>query len=71
MMGCPHAPAPRAVYVCEHCGVGICEGHLYVTVDGDRYHLDCLEDMSTRELLAEVFNIEIETAEEDIYDEFI
>lgn len=61
MMGCPHAPAPRAVYVCEHCGDGIAEGEEYIeTESGLQYHFACLAEMSRRELL-KTLGVDIKT----------
>lgn len=65
---CP--PEPETVFVCESCGEAIVVGDEYVDIDGDKYHLECLEDMAMSALLTK-FGARISTAgEEDIYDGF-
>lgn len=64
LAGCPNAPDPPAVYACDDCGEGIVPGDEYAEIDGRYYHLDCLENMSTRELL-ELVGVDTRTAEED------
>lgn len=59
---CPNAPEPLAVHTCKDCGEGIVPGDEFVEIDGEYYHLECLEDMTTRELL-ELFCVYPETAE--------
>lgn len=48
---CPNAPEPKAVFACSFCDEGILAGDEYAEIDGSHYHIDCLEDMGTRELL--------------------
>ena len=52
---CPNAPEPPAVHTCKDCGEGI--------VLGDEFaEIECLENMTTRELLA-LLDVYTETAE--------
>lgn len=59
---CPNAPAPPAVYTCKDCGEDIVPGDEFAEIDGEYYHIECLEDMTTRELL-KLFDVYTETAE--------
>ncbi len=59
---CPNAPDPPAVFNCKGCGEGILVGDEYAEIDGERYHIECLDDMTTLEIL-KLFDVEIQTAE--------
>lgn len=58
---CPNAPEPPAVFTCASCDERITEGEEYAEIDGEHYHIGCLEDMSTRELL-QLFGVETTSA---------
>lgn len=58
---CPNAPEPEEVEHCEYCDEGIFEDEKMIEVNGKFYHLDCLDDMTTTELL-ELLGVEIEVA---------
>lgn len=58
---CPNAPEPKAIYRCKHCYEGICEGDEMVEIEGKHYHLECVEDMTTKELLV-LLGYEVEVA---------
>ena len=49
-------------YTCKDCGEGIVSGDEFAEIDGDYYHVECLENMTTRELLA-LLDVYTETAE--------
>ena len=51
-------------FLCEECKDEIEPGDEYVTINGCDYHIECLELMSTRELL-EALGHEVKTMEED------
>lgn len=59
---CPNAPEPPAVHICKDCGENIVPGDECAEIDGSYYHIECLENMTTRELLA-LFDVFPETAE--------
>jgi len=61
---CPNAPEPVVVYNCSNCGEGILDGDEYVEIDGKYICMDCLDNMTTKELL-ETCGYEVETAEVD------
>lgn len=61
---CPSAPEKKTACVCKTCGDGIDEGQEYAKIDDDYHHIECLDDMTTRELLM-LFGVETFTAEED------
>ena len=44
-------PTPRGIFTCSDCEEEIVEGEKYAEIEGRYYHLSCLEEMSTRELL--------------------
>lgn len=59
-------PETRRVWhseVCEVCGDYIREGDTVVMGDGCCYHFECLDDMSTRELLTTI-GLEIKEVED-------
>jgi len=49
IVNCPRNVSLRCI--CQVCGDGIVDGDDVVEIDKDRYHLSCLEDMTTKELL--------------------
>lgn len=50
--GCPGDPEPRAVHRCKRCKEGITEGEEFYDIDGEYYHVECVEeDMSVTEIL--------------------
>jgi len=61
---CPNAPEPKAVYTCKYCDEGIIAGDEYAEINGDYYHIDCLEGMTARELLG-MFDVGTFTAQEE------
>lgn len=61
---CPNAPEPRSVGICRECDGSIQIGEEYAEIDGRKYHLECLDSMSARELL-QLFDVDVETAEEE------
>ena len=40
-------------------------GDEYAEIDGERFHIECLNDMTTREIL-KLFDVEIQTAEMEV-----
>lgn len=65
---CPNAPLPKAMSTCPCCNEGIMLDEEYATIDGVEYHVDCLEEMTTRELL-KMFDVDTFTVGmEDLYD---
>lgn len=58
---CPNAPEPKAVEHCAYCKDGIFEGEEMVEIDGRFYHVDCIAEMSTTELL-NILGLETEVA---------
>jgi hypothetical protein len=57
----------KTIFTCDKCGNGICEGDEYVDIDGEHYHIDCLTEMSIREVV-KLFGYRVEEAEEMIPD---
>lgn len=51
MAGCPNAEEPPVVTKCATCGRSIFEGEEMVEINGESYHVECLENITTRELL--------------------
>lgn len=60
---CPNAPAPRGVHTCKYCGEPIIAGEKMWELEGDHYHDDCIDDMTSKELLDKVFHITPEYAQ--------
>lgn len=60
--GCPNVPEPKGVYRCSDCDEPIVEGEEYAEIDGEYYHVECLEMKSTREIL-EMFGVGTHPAE--------
>ncbi|GFI61893.1 hypothetical protein IMSAG049_01064 [Clostridiales bacterium] len=50
--GCPGEPEPRAVHRCKRCKEGITEGEEFYDIDGEYYHVECLEEMTVAEILS-------------------
>ena len=40
--GCPAAPTPAAVHVCDNCGEDICRGEYVFQLMGDRFCKACI-----------------------------
>ena len=59
---CPNAPEPPPVHVCAYCDESVLVGDEFVEIDGSYYHLDCVSDMGTKELL-KLFEVAVSTAE--------
>ena len=58
---CPNADV-STVGTCECCGEDIAVGEEIVVIGDDYYHYDCVNDMTTRELL-ELFDVSVREAE--------
>ena len=52
MAGCPNAREEAQAVICADCAQPIYHGEEMVDIDGTLYHLECVERMSTVELLA-------------------
>lgn len=59
--GCPNADEIEPKETCKYCGEGLLKEEAYVDINGECYHVDCLEEMSTRELL-ELLEVEVRYA---------
>lgn len=55
---CPNAPEPKSYGVCKYCGDKVIEGDEAAEINGDLYHLECLECYSTKELL-KMLNVDV------------
>lgn len=56
---CPNAPEPRALFVCDECGLNITVEDNYMTMPkGRHFHIDCITDMNG-EKVAELFGAEV------------
>ena len=64
---CPNY-VPEKVYTCTMCDEPIDEGEEYVDIDGDPCHFDCVDDLTTKELLG-FLDVDIKIAEKDEEDE--
>lgn len=65
--GCPNADEPEPTHLCKHCRDGIfCEDE-FVEIEGLCYHIDCIKDMGTRELL-ELLGVDVKIAGESEHD---
>lgn len=62
--GCPNEPEPKAIYTCRCCGEGIVADDQYADIDGEKYHAECLEDMTIYKLL-DLFGVSVEVAQEE------
>lgn len=62
--GCPNAPEPVPIYTCDKCGYGIFDGDKFFDSPEGYICNDCLEDMTTQELL-KLCEIELKTAEKE------
>lgn len=62
--GCPNEPEPKAIYTCRCCGEGIVADDRYADIDGEKYHAECLEEMTIYKLL-DLFGVSVEVAQED------
>lgn len=59
--GCPNCEEPKAVDTCPACDSPIYEGEEVAEINCTLYHVECLEEMSTIELLA-MFDVYTEPA---------
>ena len=48
---CPNAEEPKGKYTCIKCGYGIMEGEEYLVSPDGPICMECLEDMTTREVI--------------------
>lgn len=61
---CPNADEEKPIYVCDECGYGIFEGDKFFDSPDGYICKDCLENMTTNELL-ELLDVELRTAEKE------
>lgn len=59
---CPNAPEPESIGACECCGEPIYVGDTYAKIDGEKYHKECLEELSVDEWL-ELIGVKVQEAE--------
>ncbi len=59
---CPNAPDTEPIYGCCNCDYGIMEGDAYIETNKGKVCMECLEDMTTCEIL-ELVGVTIERAE--------
>lgn len=64
---CPNADPPPRVHTCSQCREDIVVGDEFVELDGGYYHLECLEDMTAKEII-ELCGYSCKTAEEYVPD---
>jgi hypothetical protein len=68
--GCPNHE-PEQIFECGLCDQGIIAGETYAEIEGKKYHLDCLDELSISELV-ELCGYETYTAKpvgkEDVYE---
>lgn len=63
---CPNAKPSRSYQTCPYCGDGITLDEEYAEVNGEYFHIDCLESMGVRDLL-EMFDCTVSrVVEEDL-----
>lgn len=48
---CPNAKTPHGLHKCTKCGHFVDHGIRYAMIDGDCYCEDCLDGLSTKELV--------------------
>lgn len=53
--GCPNAPDPPTVYICNYCGEPIVAGEDYWQLEGDYWHEDCF-DLNLKDIAKERFD---------------
>lgn len=61
MTGCPNEPESEVVAVCPICDQSIYEGEEVAEINGALRHVECLEGMTAREILA-MFDVYTEPA---------
>lgn len=49
--GCPNSAEPPIVAQCATCGHSIYQGEEITEINSALYHVECLENLTTRELL--------------------
>lgn len=60
----PKLSDPSEVFTCENCGEGILPGYEFTNIEGKVFCRDCLDNMTTPELLS-LCGYRFETAELD------
>lgn len=63
--GCPNADEVVVAH-CAGCDEEVYVGDNIVKIDGDIWHEECLKDLSISELV-QLFDCEVEVAEEDVW----
>ena len=63
--GCPNCEPEKRVFTCRGCGDGIYKGDKYMTISGEKYHADCVNDLSPLVILQRHFGARMEIAGED------
>ena len=61
----PEEKPPVSIGRCKWCNDDICVGEEYAEIEDSKYHIDCLDDMNTYELLS-LFGVSYKVAEEEI-----
>lgn len=51
LSGCPNEEEAPVVATCATCGEPIYKGEEAADIDGNMHHVECLENITTRELL--------------------
>lgn len=69
VFGCPNA-ALNIIFDCSLCDDGIISGEEYLDIDGKKYHLTCLEELTIYEL-AETFGYDVHTATKEDISEYL
>lgn len=71
LVGCPNAPEPESIGVCEKCGQPIYVQERYAKIDSKLYHEDCLDEFSVDDWL-QMLDTSIKEAEpyEPDYDDY-
>lgn len=59
--GCPNFEEPDPEYICDDCHCGIYHEDEFADINGKRYHLECLEEMSIKKLMA-LLGVDVSTA---------
>lgn len=57
LRGCPNEEEPKAVKCCTWCHSLICEGEEYITFEGEDICMECIDELSSREIFA-MFGVE-------------
>lgn len=62
--GCPNAPEPEPIYVCDRCGYGIFEGEKFFDSPDGYICEDCIKEMTVADFM-ELTGNEFRTAEKE------